>query len=779
MWFFSKLFLTLEFASTSGNNLKHFNNGGVHLMNSQFPFRCTASIISAIALSACMMSACGSLRDPIVAEMRQGNWKETISLSEFEKRYTENNRTLEAAKKDSLPQYKEFLERYIDFRLKVKDARDLGLDKSPEVLSELEQYRLSMAPAYLTEKEVMEEAIRTLYQRRKEEINASHILIRTAFNSKPEDTLKAYNRIMEIKNEILSKKITFDSAAVKYSEDPSAQQNRGNLNYFTAGMMVHQFEDACYEAKKGDLVGPVRTRFGYHLIEVRDRRPREQIFVSHIMAFCTPESSPEDTLKAYNKILEAQKRLMNGEPFAEVARNLSDDRQTAINGGDLGPIGRGQIPAPEFEEAAFALKNQGDISPIVRTRFGYHLIQLTHKGYKSLEEERDMLKTLLKRNPEKMNAEDEKLIARLKKDYRYTENLANALSLAAKATENMNFSQIDSLELSPQEKSAVVFSFANQKFTLDSLIRYIKENQIGVPITPEHIIEQVKAYAKQSLKNYEISRLEVRSPEFARLMDDYRDGILLFNISEKKVWGPAQPNDSVALLYYEAHRERYHFGERVAISQIVVSNKDLADKLYEEITQGKRTLDVVTAQDVKKQRAELRKQLARLKRKNKNDSKDRAELEAKLAALKVDDKVRTFEELSQRYGQRFADDDTLKLGFVGLFQKGEHKSADVVFGQPKGFVNPPVQLDGAFVIIRVEGHEPPRPKTFEEARPEVYSQYQEETSKRLESAWVQSLRAKTEIKIDDAVLARAFRLVELKSSMPAKGNTTAALNVER
>lgn len=734
--------------------------------------------ITAIALGPMLISACGSARDPLVAELKQGDWRETISLAEFEQRYTENNRTIESAKQDSFPQYKEFLERYIDFRLKVKDARDLGLDKSPEVQNELEQYRLSMAPAYLTEKAVMEEAIRTLYNRRREEINASHLLIRVALNAKPEDTLSAYKKIMDIKDEILSKKISFDSAAVKYSEDPSAQQNRGNLNYFTAGMMVHQFEDACYETKKGDLVGPVRTRFGYHLIEVKDRRPREQIFVSHIMAFCTPESSPEDTLKAYNKILAAQTQLMNGEPFAEVARNVSDDRQSGANGGDLGPLSKGQIPAPEFEEAAFALKKKGDISPIVRTRFGYHLIQLTHKGFKSLDEERELLKTLLKRNPEKMNAEDDKLIARLKKDYLYTETPSSAQVLVSKAAEGMTFAQLDSLELSAAEKSAIVFSFDSKNYTLDSLIGYIKANNIGVPITKESVTEQVNAYAKQALKNYEISQLESRSPEFARLMADYRDGILLFNISEKKVWSLAMPNDTVAAPYYEAHRDRYQYGERVAISQIVVSNKDLADKLYTEITQGKRTLDIVTAQDVKKQTADLKKQLRRLNRKDKNYEKDRSDLQAKIAALKVDDKVRTFEELSQRYGQRFAEEDSLKVGFVGLFQKGENKSADAVFTQPKGFVNSPTQIDGAFVIIRVDGREAPRPKTFEEARPEVYSQYQEEMSKRLESQWIASLRSKTEIKIDDEMLSKAFRFVEPKTSAPANEDTAAALDVK-
>lgn len=747
-------------------------------MTRLFSFLRSTAALMAIAIGPILISACGSARDPLVAEMKQGDWRETISLAEFEQRYTENNRTIESAKQDSFAQYKEFLERYIDFRLKVKDARDLGLDKSPEVQNELEQYRLSMAPAYLTEKAVMEEAIRVLHTRRQEEINASHLLIRVASNGKPDDTLAAFKKIMDIKNEILSKKISFDSAAVKYSEDPSAQQNRGNLNYFTAGMMVHQFEDACYEAKKGELVGPVRTRFGYHLIEVKDRRPREQIFVSHIMAFCTPESSPDDTLKAYNKILAAQTQLMNGEDFAEVARNVSDDRQSGANGGDLGPIGKGQIPAPEFEAAAFALKNKGDVSPIVRTRFGYHLIQLTHKGFKSLDEDREALKTLLKRNPEKMNAEDEKLIARLKKDYLYTESLPNAQVLASKATEAMTFSQLDSLNLSASEKSAVVFSFANQKYTLDSLVGFIKASNVGVPITKESITDQVNAYAKQALKTYEISQLESRSPEFARLMTDYRDGILLFNISEKKVWSPALPNDTVARPYYEAHRDRYQFGERVAISQIVVSNKDLADKLYAEITQAKRTLDVVTAQDVKKQTADLKKQLARLKRKDKNFEKDRSDLQAKIAALKVDDKVRTFEALSQRYGQRFAEEDSLKVGFVGLFQKGENKSADVVFNQAKGFVNPPTQIDGAFIIIRVDSKEDPRPKTFEEARPEVYSQYQEETSKRLESQWNASLRSKTEIKIDDETLSKAFRFVEPKTSAPANANAAAALDVK-
>jgi peptidyl-prolyl cis-trans isomerase SurA len=747
-------------------------------MTRLFSFLRSTAALMALAVGPILISACGSARDPLVAEMKQGDWRETISLTEFEQRYTENNRTIESAKQDSFAQYKEFLERYIDFRLKVKDARDLGLDKSPEVQNELEQYRLSMAPAYLTEKAVMEEAVRALHTRRQEEINASHLLIRAAFNGKPDDTLAAYKKIMDIKNEILAKKISFDSAAVKYSEDPSAQQNRGNLNYFTAGMMVHQFEDACYEAKKGELVGPVRTRFGYHLIEVKDRRPREQIFVSHIMSFCTPESSPDDTLNAYNKILAAQTQLMNGEAFAEVARNVSDDRQSGANGGDLGPIGKGQIPAPEFEAVAFALKKKGDVSPIVRTRFGYHLIQLTHKGFKSLDEDREALKTLLKRNPEKMNAEDEKLIARLKKDYLYTESLPSAQVLASKATESMTFAQLDSLSLSASEKSAVVFSFANQKYTLDSLVGFIKASNVGVPITKESITDQVNAYAKQALKTYEISQLESRSPEFARLMTDYRDGILLFSISEKKVWSPALPNDTVATPYYEAHRDRYQFGERVAISQIVVSNKDLADKLYAEITQAKRTLDVVTAQDVKKQTADLKKQLARLKRKDKNFEKDRSDLQAKIADLKVDDKVRTFEALSQRYGQRFAEEDSLKVGFVGLFQKGENKSADAVFAQAKGFVNPPTQIDGAFIVIRVDSKEAPRPKTFEEARPEVYSQYQEETSKRLESQWNASLRSKTEIKVDDETLSKAFRFVEPKTSAPANANAAATLDVK-
>lgn len=741
-------------------------------------------LFSALALfaSTCaslLLNACGSSRDPLVAELKQGDWKETISLSEFEKRYTENNRSIESAKRDSLPQYREFLERYIDFRLKVKDARDMGLDKSSDVQSELEQYRQTMAPAYLTEKEVMEEAIRTLYKRRQEEINASHLLIRVGFNSPPSDTLAAYKKIMDIKNEILSKKLTFDSAAVKYSEDPSAQQNKGNLGYFTAGVMVHQFEDACFDAKKGDLVGPVRTRFGYHLIDVRDRRPREQIFISHVMAYCSPQSSPEDTLNAYNKILDAQNRLMNGEPFAEVARALSDDRQTAVNGGDLGAVGRGQFAniAPEFEAAAFALKQKGDISPIVRTNFGYHLIQLTHKGFKTLDEERELLKSILKRNPEKMNAEDDKLVSRLKKEYLYAETPANALVLAAKADSGMTFSQIDSLNLSDKEKSAVIFSFANRAFTLDSLIRFVKENNVGVPITKESVAEQLKAYAKQALKNYEVSQLENRSPEFARLMNDYRDGILLFSVSEKKVWGPATPNDTVALPYYEAHRDRYQFGERVAISQIVVSSKDLADQLYAEIAQGKRSLDVVTAQDVKKRTAELKRQLARLKRKDKNYLKDREAIQAQLAALKVDDQVRSFEQLSQRYGQRFADDDTLKTGYVGLFQKGENKAADLVFDQPKGYVHPPASIDGAFAIVRVEGKEAPRPKTFEEARPEVYSQYQEETSKRLESEWISSLRAKTQISIYDDHLAKAFRFVAPTPSESGSASATASLDV--
>jgi peptidyl-prolyl cis-trans isomerase SurA len=517
-------------------------------------------------------------------------------------------------------------------------------------------------------------------------------------------------------------------------------------------MMVHQFEDAVYAAKVGELYGPFRTRFGYHLVKVWDKRPRTpDIRAAHILVQCS--SSADDTLKAYQKIRALYDSLQQGRDFAELARLYSEDPSTASRDGDIGFFGLGRTVKP-FEEAAFALKNVGDISPIIRSPFGYHIIKLLdRKPLKSLEEEREELKFMLRRNPEKINAETGRLTARLKKLHSYRENPAAIAALhAALDTTAEGYTKLESLS-SDTVRNMLCFAFAQRQYTIDSLLSYMRAFVGKRKLTEKDLIAYRDSYAQRELIDYEITLLETRYPEFAKLMRDYTDGILLFTVSERTVWDKSNANDSIARAYFDAHRNEFQFGERVQISQIVVSSKSLIEALREELVEKRRTLDLVSADSVKQARRALRAALAQLKRGTKDYASKKDSLLRRLASLKVDDQPRTFEVLAQRYSEKY---DSATGAKVGLFQKGENMLADIVFQSELGSISAPITFEERYYLIRLDRREPARPKTFEEALPEIYSRYQDERNRELEAAWVKRLREKSQIQVFEATLKAAF-----------------------
>ncbi|MBC8042811.1 MAG: peptidylprolyl isomerase [Rhizobacter sp.] len=721
--------------------------------------------MSFLPLTAC--SDGGGNGELPVAEIRRGEQTRRITLGEFEEKYVETSQNIDAARKDSLAAYKEFLTRYVDFRLKVQDAYDRGMDKSPDVQTELKQYRDQLAGTYLTEKEVLDKNLRDLYEKRKVEVKASHILALASPDALPEDTLKAYRRIVDVIAQLGAGR-SFDSLAIKNSDDPSARQNGGSLGYFTGGMMVYQFETAAFNTPVGGVSGPIRTKFGYHAIKVFDRRPKTQdIRASHILVRTSRTASPEDTLKAYTKIAGLLNAAKQGEDFAKLARENSEDPGSGQQGGDLNFFGVGRM-VKGFEDAAFALKNIGDISPIIRTDFGYHIIKLTErKPLASFAEEKENLRSLLNRNTEKLEFENDQLAGRLKKTYGFEETAQALAAFVSKLDSNTTVDRVDSLRLSAADRQATMFVFAKQSYPLDSLLAHLKgtPQYRGQKLTVKSVKSFYDRYVKQTVLNYEISQLESRYSEFAKLMRDYKDGILLFKNAEEQVWSKATPTDSVAAIYFGEHKSEYQFGERVDISEIVVSSEATAAKIYDELTKKQRTLGIVTADSVKKSSARLAAEIKKLKRGDKDYKTKLAALKSQQASLKRDDAVRTFEQLAKRYTEK--DSDTGRTGKAGLFQRDEYTAANAVFTQPVGFISTPQSIDGKFSVVRLNGKEAARPMTFEEAKPLAAAKYQEMMTKQLEEDWIKSLRTKSDVKYYDENLQKAFRTPAASTAMPS------------
>ena len=298
-----------------------------------------------------------------------------VSLSEFEWIYQKNNTQNINNQSTTIEEY---LDLYINFKLKVVEAENLGMDTLGTFKKELAGYREQLAKAYLTDIATIETLTQEAYNRLKTEVNISHILVKLKNNPTPEDTLTAFEKAIAIRSRIELGE-SFESIARGTSDDPMAKTNGGNLGYFNAFQMVYPFENAAYKNDTGIVTMPVRTKFGYHILRINDKRESQgKVKTAHIMVAVPRGSGKKVIDSAKVKIFRIYKLLNNGESFTELAKKYSDDRGSAQDGGELPWFGTGRM-VPEFEKAAFSINENGDICEPVQTNFGWHIIKRIDK----------------------------------------------------------------------------------------------------------------------------------------------------------------------------------------------------------------------------------------------------------------------------------------------------------------------------------------------------------------------------------------------------------------
>ncbi len=495
-------------------------------------------------------------KDPIVLTIDgQG-----IHKSEFLYIYTKNNPN-PSFKSEDLDEY---MELFINYKLKVKEAEKLGYDTIPKLTTELATYRKQLSQPYMVDKNKNEKLIKEAYDRTTSEVRASHILIRLIGSPTPVDTLKAYNKCLELKKRIDAGE-DFGEVAKSSSEDPSAKTNLGDLGYFSALQMVYPFEDAAFNAEVGEVAGPVRTRFGYHLIKVVDKRQAQgRIKAAHIMILANTETSEADKEIAKEKINEIYELLKAGEDFAGLAMKYSDDQSSKNKGGLLPEFGAGskQRMVPEFEAAAFSIKNDGEFSEPIRTPYGWHIIKRIEMTPVASYE--DMYRELKLKVEKDMRAQTTKnaFLDNLKKEYNYSEKDANKCLAYFKDVSKKEFT--DNTWKGLEDKShheEVMFSFKDQFYTVadfEAFLLGMRTSSINIPMT-EFMRAQFDGWTRKTLMSYEDGQLESKYPEFKSLIQEYRDGILVFEIMQNEIWTKAS-KDSVGILkYYEAHKNDFTY----------------------------------------------------------------------------------------------------------------------------------------------------------------------------------------------------------------------------
>jgi len=484
-----------------------------------------------------------------------------VSKAEFERIYKKNNSNLynEADKKSP----KEYLDLFINFKLKVIEAERLQMDTNFAFVNELAGYRKELAAPYLTDVKFNENMVREIHERMKKEVNASHILFRVQENASEEEEQAVLEKVEKVRQEILDG-MDFKQAALKYSQDPSVKSNKGNLNYFTAFQMVTPFENAAFSTPIGEISKPVRSSFGYHLIQVHDlRKNRGEVKVAHIMKMFPKGISENGKNQLKEEIDSVYNLLKNGADFAEMARNFSDDKRSGQQGGEMPWFSSGRM-IPEFAEPAFALEKAGDITKPVETQFGYHIIKkLDHRPVKSFEEARAEIENRIKKDPARSDSGKKAFIDKLKKEYNYTQQIQHIDKLKEMAV---------SEEL--EDTGMTLFTFDNKEFNLTQLDSFVQNKEL----TPGTYFDVFNDWVNEEITNLEDARLEEKYPDFRYLMREYHDGILLFNISEEKIWNFAMEDSTGLEQFYNQNKDKYYWEERFKGFMAVCKSVDIRNE---------------------------------------------------------------------------------------------------------------------------------------------------------------------------------------------------------
>jgi len=558
-----------------------------------------------------------------------------IKKSEFEAVYRKNNgKEVNNATKS----VKEYVDLFSLFKSKVMEAEALGLDTLTTFKTELSGYRRQLAAPYLTDKNTNENLLTEAYERMKTEVRASHILIRLEEAALPKDTLEAWTRLTLIKNAVSGKVPTaaelnnydkllknstevarklkekdstmykaringvrnladyyknagdkFQDIAAKLSDEPGAGETKGDLNYFSALDMVYPFESAAYNTAVGEMSPLVRTRFGYHVLKVYDKRAsRGEIAVSHIMVKLPKQPTDQDKANMKVKIDEIYTKLKAGQAFEELARQFSDDKQSAEKGGILQAFKGGRLPKA-FEDAAFALKSNGDVSEPILTPYGWHIIKRNDlKGVPAFNEIKTELKNRVGRDSRSQMGRVA-LIERVKKESLFKENTKNRDELL-KIFDSTYLRATWKAESAAKFGNKEVFNLGAKSYGQTDFAKFLESQMSYRPgqANLQDLFRSIyKSWVDETVVAYEDSQLENKYKDFANLYREYRDGILLFDLTDQKVWSKAVRDTAGLREFYEKNKNNYMWDERAEVTNYKCLNEKVAKDLRKMLKDGK------------------------------------------------------------------------------------------------------------------------------------------------------------------------------------------------
>lgn len=626
--------------------------------------------------------------------------KEQVTSKEFMDVFSKNNVQNETIDKKTLDEY---LELYINFKLKVKEAYALKMDTNTSFIEELAGYRTQLAKPYFNDSKVTEELLQEAYQRKLMDVRASHILVLLDKNASPEDTLAAYNKIVKIRERAINGE-NFGALAAETSEDPSAADqeaipnqrnfragNKGDLGYFSVFDMVYPFENSAYSTEVGSISQPLRSEFGYHIIKVTDKKPASGLIeAAHIYVSLTPEANESEIAEKQEKINFIADKISKGMTFEQAAGEYSEDRGSATRDGLLTKFTVNRI-VPEFIQTIKKLQI-GEVSAPLRTMYGFHIVKLVGLEQPgSFEVEAPKLRERLSKDVRSQKSE-EAVIQKIKTESKFKINEKNLQAFKAKYDTNLVKGEMD---VNPFLKSKKpLFYLGKKRYTQADFANFIAKNQsVQSQTNPVSYGNKLfSEFVKESCLAYEDRQLEAKHPEFAAMMKEYRDGILLFDLMDKKVWSKAVKDTLGLQSFYDANKQNYMWNERVSATIYTITNND----------ELKRAINIIKT--------------------NNNDDDIRRKFEAdSIISVRIQ---------------------------AGKFEKGDNKYVDSMEAKLGLSSEIYSDFDKATLLVRIHELLPPQPKLLDEAKGIITSDYQNF----LEKQWIQELKAKYPVIVHDKTM---------------------------
>lgn len=617
----------------------------------------------------------------------------------------------------------EYLQMYINFRLKVRAAKDARLDTVLMLQRELEKYRLQLARPYLMDTalqaKLVEEACHNLHY----VVNCRQILIPVPRYANPKDTLAAYQLCMDLRNRILNG-ADFANLALQYSADYARQRAsgqsfpitgyEGETGYFTAFNKDYSLEKVAYSLPIGELSMPVRTRQGYHLIEVLDRVPSlGRLSGGHILIVPNPQDSIEDTPEGLEaRIWQVYDSLQAGMTFADAAKKYSMDLNTASSGGNFGiPFAASQM-YPEMVREFLRLK-VNEYSKPFKSRFGWHIVRLTGaEGVGSCSEEYNRIMSFIDRDAARASVPFRAFQKEQLSLHKHSWNKKVLAEVRAYFSDTVSYRDIpkDSVE-NPELLSKTVYFYEGEPHSVMEFMKIARTMVFRQEVITAVDVwfDAVKAEFEGAVAmRYEIARLEDKYPEFKAVMDEYRDGVYLFDISNKEVWGRAV-SDTIGLeSYFAEHKDSYMQPEKARVRMFAFDGGKIKAKSVEKVI-GKACKGLDDA------------------------AKDSDTVNSQLQAM-----------LDKKFGK-----DKVVFGSF-WFAQGENELLEQL---PWSVGNGVVESqDGKTVLVFITEIQPSMPYSLDEIRGQVISDYQEY----LEEEWVKALRQQYDVSVFQDVFESIF-----------------------